>query len=150
MALSDYLSRDEWIASYVLYLVHAIHFPEEFPFGVDLGHQLRMGLWILRKLGYQNWAGITWEDDGLRKHHQVRSAGPSALEAFLGANIPLKAWWQHTMEWIERIQLSGEGAEHRSLLLELLQERLPHIDPEARVGWAGFGGIPQPESPAKG
>lgn len=148
MALSDYLSRDEWIAAYVLYLVHAIHFPEEFPFGTDLSYQLRMGLWILRKLGYQDWAGIIWEDEDLRKYRQVRSEEPSAFKAFLDANIPLKAWWQHTMEWLEKIQLSGEGAEHRGLVLEMLQERLPHIDPEARVGWVGLS--PGPESPAKG
>lgn len=146
MALSNYLSRDEWIASYVLYLVHAVHFPEEFPFAVDLSYHLRMGLWILRKLGYQNWAGITWENDDLRKYRQVRSEGPLAFEEFLGAKIPLKDWWQHTMKWLEQIELSGEGAEHRSHVLAMLQERLPHIDSEARVGWAGFA---EPESPAK-
>lgn len=67
MALSNWLTRNEWSASFIAYLTGVDpsgEDPEAFPYPVDLSTHLRTGICIVNRCGYKEWAGIRVPDDG--------------------------------------------------------------------------------------
>lgn len=62
MALSDWLTRDEWNAAFLGYMALVTGDEEGFPWPVDLSTQLRVGIIVVNKAGYTDWAGISIGD----------------------------------------------------------------------------------------
>ena len=66
MALSNWLTRNEWSASFIAYFTGTDpsgEDPEALPYPVNLDTHLRTGICLLSHHGYKGWTGIRVPDD---------------------------------------------------------------------------------------
>jgi hypothetical protein len=68
LALSNWLTRQEWNAAFFTYLtlvnLENTDDPESAPWPVDLSTHLRVGICVLDRMGYKGWTGITVTNNG--------------------------------------------------------------------------------------
>lgn len=74
MALSNWMTRQEWNGAYTLYMCEVLRRRAEYP--TDLSTLLRTGVCLMARAGYQDWGGITVSDpmdpDTVRKAEKSR------------------------------------------------------------------------------
>lgn len=145
MALSNWLTRGEWSAAYLVYLA-GVDFsetpdPEALPWPVDLSFHLRMGICILHKCGYTNWGGIAVPDcadpDSVHKSEETRY-GVNAITAegdnggclveVMESTLDLKTRAAETLVWM------GEHPELDCPFLADLCQHLVNATPQDPVG----------------
>lgn len=141
--LSDYLTQDEWVASYAIYLAHAVEFPEHFPMFGTLSSHLRGGIWLLNALGYRGWKGVKVVETGAEYITPIQEGNAATvLQEWLEKQLHLHARWGEAITWLEAQTFEDCPPEHLQAVLDLLRERMEHMDPHARVGWSGsFAGF---------
>lgn len=127
MALSNWLTRNEWNAAYFAYLV-CVDFsenpdPQSFPFPVDLSTHLRVGICLVHQHGYTDWSGIAVpnpEDfNSVRKSEDTRygvnactAEGDNAgcLAEILEGKLDLKVRAGEVLVWLDQHpELNFEG-----------------------------------------
>lgn len=143
MAFSDFVTRDEWIASYILYILHVLEFPERFPIQVSLLNHLTTGVQLLNIMGYQGWKGIKMVpgEGGPIEFLEKVDGGIEAFQTYFEKGINLREWWDHTIEWLDQQDLNLP-AHHRETVMWMLREQQENIQPEPLVGWGGtFGSL---------
>lgn len=144
MALSNWLTRGEWNASFISYFT-GVDFsgqnPDALPYPIDLSTHLRGGICLLNRHGYKEWTGIRVadENDPNSIHKEEESKyGARACTAEEDNSACLLEIMDGTINIMDRA---------RETLLWL--DKHPEIDfPALRLACEGFIEVQEDEPPA--
>ena len=81
MALSNWLTRQEWNGAYTLYMCEALDRRADYP--TDLSTLLLVGICLMAQAGYREWGGISVPDphdpSSVRKSEQTRYGAEACM-----------------------------------------------------------------------
>lgn len=128
MALTSHLNHQEWCLAFFSSFVGAAHFAQA---PRDLSIQLRTGIWLATKAGFNSWSGLqvslqkmgdppTEEDlyQGIQKTQSLGDAASAYLVALLNGGLDLQEMSLSILPWVQDLPLE-EG--FKTTLLEVLE-----------------------------